>query len=306
MAANVGSGEGKDLGTLRVVTVAAQSPLFIGVQAAEQLGTWEGTGLTVEVVNGTSPTAGQIMASGKADIGLTEGTRAAANISQGLKATIVGSAVSPWTQYIIASTKSGATKIEDLKGGTFGVSGIGSAGHYSARKTAEAFGWSEDDYTVTPLGNLEALRAALQSGSIDAFAWSSEAAFSLEQKGAAKVLGSTGEYVGPNVFEAFSVMNDVLKERPEAVRVFFEGYYAAIKRLQDNPEKAIDILVNDWDVEPAVAKRVVDADIPNLSTTGEVKDEELKGLAAAVTFATKQPPPDPSTFYKYWRDALQG
>ncbi len=305
-ASPAANANGKDLGTLKVVTVVPNSLLFIGVQAAEQLGTWDGTGLEVEVVNGTSPTAGQIMASGQADIGLMDGNKAAANIVQGLDATIMGSCISPWSQYIIASTKSGATKVEDLKAGTFGTSGVGSAGDYSTYKTAQALGWSKDDYTVTPLGNLEGLRAALQAGSIDAFAWSSTTAFSLEASGAGKVLTSTRDYVGPNVFEAFAVMNKVAQDRPEAVRAFFEGYYRAIERIQDDPQLAIDVLTNEWDVNPPAAQKAVDADVPNLSTDGKITDEELKGLADAVTFATGKQPPEPSTFYKHWQDALKG
>lgn len=300
------SGEEGDLGTLRVVTVVPNSLLFIGVQAAEQLGTWEGTGLEVEVVNGTSPTAGQIMASGEADIGLMDGNRAAANITQGLDATIMGSAISPWVQYIIASNESGATELEDLRGGTFGTSGEGSGGHYATYKVAEDLGWSEDEWTATPLGNLESLRAALASGSINAFAWSSTTAFSLEEMGEGVVLESAVDAVGPNLFECFVVMNDVAAERPEAVRAFFEGYYDAIERIQEDPQLAIDVLVNDWDVNPAAAERAVEADVPLLSTTGEVSEEELEGVAEAVTFATGDEAPAPSEFFEYWQDALEG
>jgi ABC-type nitrate/sulfonate/bicarbonate transport system substrate-binding protein len=301
-----GDGGTSDLGVLKVVTVVPNSLLFIGVQAAEQLGTWEGTGLEVELVNGTSPTAAQIMASGEADIGLLDGNRAAANIAQGLDATIMGTCISPWSQYIIASNESGATEVEDLKGGTFGTTGEGSAGHFSAFKTAEALGWSDDEWTATPLGNLESLRAALQSGSIDAFAWSSTTAFNLEAMGEGVVLDSAREFVGPNVFEAFAVMNKVADERSEAVRVFFEGYYEAIERIKKDPQLAIDILVNDWDVNPEAAQKAVEADVENLSTTGEIADDELEGLAEAVTFATGEDAPEPDTFYEFWQDALAG
>ena len=300
------SGGGDDLGTLRVVTVVPNSLLFIGVQAHEQLGVYEDTGLEVEVVSGTSPTAGQIMASGEADIGMMDCNRAAANIAQGLEATVMGSVISPWVQYIIASDEAGATKVEDLKGGTFGTSGEGSGGHYAAHKVAESLGWSESDWTATPLGNLESLRAALQSGAIDAFAWSSTTAFNLDEMGEGVVLDSAKDYVGPNVFECFVVMDDVAAERPEALRVFFENYYEGIERLQEDPQLATDILVEEWEVSAAAAERAVEADVPSLSTDGKVSDEELEGVADAVTFATGGEAPDPSTFYQYWQDALEG
>jgi ABC-type nitrate/sulfonate/bicarbonate transport system substrate-binding protein len=293
-----------DLGSLSVVTSVPKSLLFIGVQGAEQLGTWEGTGLEVEVISGTSPTAGQIMASGEAQIGLMDGNRAAANIVQGLEATIMGSNVSPWAQYIIASDESGATSIEDLKGGTFGVSGIGSAGHFATQKVAESLGWSDDEYTVTPLGNLDSLRASLESGSIDAFAWSSTTAFALEEAGAGNVLGSASDHVGPNAFEVFVVMNDVIESQPDALCTFFQGYYDVVEELQDDPQLAVDVLVDEWDVNPVAAERAVEADIPNLSATGEISGEELEGLTKAVTFATGDDAPDPAAIYEYWQDAL--
>jgi len=294
------SGKG-GLGTLNVVTVVPNSLLFIGVQAAQQLGTWDGTGLKVNVINGTSPTAGQIMASGKADIGLMDGNKAAANIVQGLPAKILASCISPWSQYIIASSKSGATKVQDLKGGTFGTTGVGSAGDYSAYKTAQALGWSKDDYKATPLSNLEGLRAALKAGSIDAFAWSSTTAFNLEATGEGRVLTSTRDFVGPNVFEAFTVMNKVAKERADAVRVFFEGYYKAIAKIKANPQLAIDILTKDWQVNPVAAQKSVAADVPNLSTDGKISDAEQQGLADAVKFSIGKEPASPSSVYQYWQ-----
>jgi ABC-type nitrate/sulfonate/bicarbonate transport system substrate-binding protein len=297
---NAGGGDG--LGTLRVVSVVPNSLLFIGVQAAERLGTWEGTGLTVEHIQGSSTTAGKIMASGEAEIGLTDGIRAMANIAQGLPATLVGSCYSPWAQLIIAGLHTGADSVEDLKGANFGISGEGSGGHYSTVKLAESLEWSEDDYTVTPLGDVNALTAALQSGAIDAFAWSSTTAFDLEERGIGKVLSPTDEIVGPNVFEIFSVMDETLKQRPEAVRVFFEGYYDAIERLQKDPELAVDILVQDWDVNPAAAQRAVELELPQLSTDGSISDEQLDGVAEAAEFATGTGVGNPGVSYTYWRD----
>lgn len=300
-----GSGSGsKDLGTLNVVTAVPNSLLFIGVEAADQLHTWDGTGLKVNVINGTSENAGQLMAGGQADIGLIDGPRAASNIQKGLDAKVVAPCIAPWTQYVIASAKSGATTISDLKGKTWGTSGAGSAGDYSAYMEAKHNGWG-NDYKTVALGKLDALRAALTSGSIDAFAWSSTTAFALEESGAGKVIESTQKAVGPNIFEAFTVMNKVLKDRPDAVKAFFEGYFAAIKKLQANPQQAVDILVNQWKVDPTAAKRAVDADLKNLSTDGTASDADLKGLADATTFSTKQPAPDPKAFWQYWKDAVK-
>jgi ABC-type nitrate/sulfonate/bicarbonate transport system substrate-binding protein len=293
---------GVELGTLNVVTVVPNSLLFIGVQAADRLGTWEGTGLEVEVISGSSPTAAQIMASGEADIGLTDGNRGMANIAEGLEATIVGSCYSPWAQQIIAGAHTGAQSVEDLRGANFGIPGEGSGGHYSVIKLAESLGWSEDDYTVTPLGNIQAITAALEAGAIDAFPWSSTTAFNIEELGLGTVLAPTDEIVGPNVFEAFSVMDEVIAERPQAVRAFFEGYCSAVEKVQADPQLAVDIMVEDWEVNPEAARRAVELEVPQLSTDGRISDEELAGLAEAAEFATGTPVENPAEHYTYWQD----
>ena len=290
------------LGTLRVVSVVPNSLLFIVVQAAERLGTWDGTGLTVKHIQGSSPTAGQIMASGDAEIGLMDGNRAMANIAEGLETRMVASCYSPWAQQIIAGKKSGAKTLEDLKGANFGVSGEGSGGHYATYKVAQSLGWSKADYKITPLGDVKALTAALKSGAIDAFAWSSTTAFNIEEMGLGTVLSPSDKIVGPNVFESFSVMDEVLEKRPEAVRVFFEGYYKTVQELQKNPQLAVDILVEDWNVNPVAAKRAVELELPQLSTDGSISDEQLAGVAEAAEFATGTKVKDPKSAYSYWKD----
>lgn len=300
--AGEGEGEGGDLGTLRVTTSVPNSLLFIGIQAADRLGTWEGTGLTVEHIQGSSPTVGQLMASGEAEIGAIDGNRAMANIDEGLPALLLGSVYSPWAQQIIAGANTGFDSLEDLEGANFGMTGEGSGGHYSVIKLAEHMGWSEDDYTLTALGDIQALTAALEAGSIDAFAWSSTTAFAIEERGIGQVLSPTDEIVGPNVFEIFTVMEETVNERPEALRVFFEGYYETIAELQQDPELAVSILVEEWEVDPEAARRAVELELPQHSTDGVISEEELAGVAEAAAFTTGREVADPAQYYRLWSD----
>ncbi|MFD5224190.1 ABC transporter substrate-binding protein [Microbacterium sp. NPDC058342] len=292
-----------DLGTLRVVTTVPNSLQFIGVQAADTLGTWEGTGLKVEVVDGTSPNSGQFLAGGQADIAMTDGIRGLANIGEGLDATFVAGTYKPWPQLVIVRADYPGDTFADLKGANFGISGTGSAGHYATHKLAEAEGWSESDYTITPLGNLQAITAALQSGAIDAFTWSADTGFDLEEKGIARVLGPTAEVVGPNLFQGFVVMNNVIEERPEALRVFFENYFSTIERVQQEPESAVEVMVG-WGVGQSAAERTVEQDVPELSTDGKVTAENLRGLEEAAEFATGNVV-DADEHFVYWQDLLK-
>jgi NitT/TauT family transport system substrate-binding protein len=291
------------LGTLRVVLSEGQSLPFIAAEAGNSLGVWEGTGLKVETFAATSSTVGPAMASGEAEISVQAGNKAAADIISGVKAKVAAGILQPWEQYIVAGKSSGATKPADLKGKSIGISGFGSAGHFATLKVAESLGWKDSDYKIVQMGSLKALLAGLQRGTIQAFVWSLEPALTAEHDGYGVVMGSVADMVGPNVFEAISVRDDVAKERPEAVKAFFEGYFKAVKILQDDPSKAVDIMVEDWKNDPDTAKRSVDAIVPLLSPDGKIPEENLKGLADAVRVTVKDAGDfDTSSMYRYWQD----
>jgi ABC-type nitrate/sulfonate/bicarbonate transport system substrate-binding protein len=294
--------EGSDLGTLNVVLSEGHSLPFIAADAGNSLGVWNGTGLKVATIAATSATVGPTMAAGQADISVQAGNKAASDIISGLKAKVAAGILQPWDQYIVASKESGATTAADLKGKAIGISGFGSAGHYATLKVAESLGWSTSDYKIVQLGGLKELLAALKQGTIQAFIWSLEPALTAEDAGYAKVLGSVRDMVGPNVFEAISVRDDVAKNRPKAVKAFFEGYFKAVKMLQDDHQKAVDIMVNDWKTDPSVAKRSVEQIVPLLSPDGKVPEENLKGLASAIKVTVKGAGDvDTASMYSYWQ-----
>lgn len=256
---------------------------FIAADAGNLLGAWDDTGLEVEIIAASSTTAAATLAAGEAEISLQAGNQVVGAILSGLDACLTASAVLPWDQFMIASKTTGATEPEDLeKGTTFGISGFGSAGHFATLKAVDSLGWSEGDYEIVQMGSLDNLLAGLETNTIDVFIWSLEPALTAEQEGFGTILGSVAPLVGPAVFEAFAVRNDVAEERADAVKAFFEGYFKAVEELQANPEKAVDIIQNEWGNTQLVAERSTEEIIPLLSTDGDIPDENLQGLAEAV------------------------
>ena len=286
---------------VRVATSVSNSFPFIVVQAGQQLGTWEDSGLEVEVVEGTTPTIGQIMAGGQADIALAAATTEAASRQSGVEMTIVASNLSYWDQRIIA--RPGVTDIAELEGGNFGVTGAGSPGDYSVAKLAEDEGWKEGEYTVTSLGNLQALVAALTAGSIDAFAWSSQAAFQMEESGEGVIIADGADFVGDNVLQSFAVMDQFAAENPNTVKAFFEAYFKTVEKIQADPQLFIDVLVDEWNVEQSVAERLAEESLPELSADGAITKAELEGIRDAVAFSLEVPIDDVEPVaYTYWKD----
>lgn len=303
-ASGEGEGEGEaqpETTTVRVATSVSNSFPFVVVQAGERLGAWEESGLDVQVVEGTTPTIGQIMAGGQADIALAAASTEAASRQSGVEMTIVASNLSYWDQRIIA--RPGTESVEALEGGNFGITGAGSPGDYSVVKMAEDLGWSEGEYTVTSLGNLQSLVAALTAGSIDAFAWSSQAAFQMEESGEGEIIADGAEFVGDNVLQAFAVMDQFAADNPSTVQAFFEAYFATVQKIQDDPQLFIDVLVEEWDVPQAVAERLAEESLPELSSDGEITDAELEGIRDAVAFSLEVPIEDVEPVaYTFWKD----
>lgn len=297
-----GDGDGSnETTTIRVATSVSNSFPFVVVQAAERLGTFEGTGLDVQVVEGTTPTIGQIMAGNQADIALAGAGSEAASIQSGVPLTIVASDLSYWDQRIIA--RPGIESVEDLKGRNFGISGAGSPGEYSVVKMAESLGWSDDDYTVTSLGNLQSITAALAAGSIDAFAWSSDAAFRMEKDGSGQILAPAADYVGTNVLQAFAVNNDFAAKNPKAVQTFFRAYFDTVKKIQADPQLFIDVLVEDWGVDADVAQRLADESLPRLSADGKISEQEMDGVIESAAFTLDIPVDEMGDIpFVYWED----
>lgn len=281
-----GTGGEESTDTIRIVTSVSNSVPYIVLQAADKIGVWEGTGLNVELVEGTTPTIGQIMAGGQADVALADGPTLLATIVQGLPSTIVAANDLEWDTRFLVGSSSTAQSVEDLKGANFGVTGRGGPGDYSIGKLAEAMGWSEDDYELTTLKDLPSLTAALDSGAIDAFPWGSDVGIKMEVAGTGHILADAADYVGPNVFHGYAASNDFIDKHSDVLKRFFEAYFDAVKRVQDDKELLVGIMVDDWGFDPEAAEAIFDEGaFQRISTDGSIGDENLKGMADAAAFS---------------------
>jgi ABC-type nitrate/sulfonate/bicarbonate transport system substrate-binding protein len=270
-------------GPLRVLVSESYDLPMIGAEAAEYLGLYDEMGLDVEVIAGQEAVPG--LASGDVDVAIASPNRFIGAIAKGLEATIVGPTIDVWGQYFIVRSDLGIDKVEDFPvGGKMGISRFGSAGHYSAVKVADTLGFSEDDYELVTMGGLDSLMAGLRNGTIDAFAWSAQAAFSLEADGSGTVLGSVGDVIGPNPLDVITVLNSTIEERPDAVRAFCEAYYDAQETFKNDPEMVKDVFINEWDFEAEVTPRIIDAGLPLLSTSSEMDPEMFANMAEATAF----------------------
>lgn len=282
--------------TIRVATAVDNYYGYMPVQAKDKLQTFEGTGLTIEVIAATTPTIGQIMAANQADIALAGAGAVVAHETAGIPIHLTASLLGPWDYHVIVSKKGkfpDATSIEDLKGANFGITGKGSPGNYMLHQYAEKLGWSESEVKETALGDLGSLFAALTAGQVDAVLWAADRAYIMEDSGAATYFRLPD--VSPNVLQAVAVNKNFAQEHPEAVKTFLTAYFEKVKELQADPKPFIDVLVNDWKVDAAVADRLAENQLPLLSADGSISTDELAGVANSVPFLSGKPDSEPPT-----------
>lgn len=270
-------------GPLRVILSSQFNLPLIGADAAEYLGLFDELGLEVELIQSQDGTTA--LAAGDADIDIASPNRHVGAILAGLDATIVGPTVGVWDQLWIVRADAAGTTMSEWEGGKVGVSRFGSAGHFSAVKVAETLGFTEGrEYEIVTMGNLDGLIAGLENRSIDAFAWSAQAALRLEQRGAAKVLGHVAEVMVPAPLDTIAVSNRTIAERPHAVRAFCEAYYEAQRVFKEDEALATQVFIDAWGFDPEITPGMVAAGAPYLSTDDSLTDQMMLGIAEATMF----------------------
>lgn len=282
---STGSSDASEPVKLRLVNTGQYDLTAIGPDAGDYLGTFEDAGIELDVLYGQEVV--ETLASGDVDLGITSPNRLVGAIQQGLEATILGPTVDGWVQYILVRPETGVTSVEEFKGGKIGISRVGSAGHFSALKVAEELEWSDSDYELVALGGLDALVAALDSGTIDSFMWSAEAAFSLEAEGTGVIIGNVAELVTDMPLNVLVVSNATLDDRPEDVRRFCEAFYdaqATFKGDQDVAQEAFE----SWGVESEVATRMIETSSEFVSSDPSLNDEALANIADATNVTIEE------------------
>ncbi|MEQ4304668.1 ABC transporter substrate-binding protein [Plantactinospora sp. B6F1] len=276
------SGDG--LGTVKVAVGIRQTFEFLPAEYGKELGVWRKRGLEVEnvYVQGSGQVS-QAMASGQAELGLTAGASGVDAILSGVPSKIVGLIGKDFKMMLVVVPKdSPITDINGLRGKTIGVSAAGSLTDYLAKNIALHQGWPESDIKRANIGGLNEQLAALESGATDAFVWSAEAGFALEEQGKGRVLFDFGEVVKDNVFEIIVAGDSAISDREDAMRAYLEGWYETVNHMKANRDETIAFMVKTFEVTEGVASKTYDHDMANLSLDGTIPELNLNGLATSV------------------------
>jgi len=294
-------GDEAELGHLRVIQSVNKDYSAGGVDWAILENAWP-EGLTVETVQGTS--VAQALATGDADLTVGSVTRIMPPVLQdGLPVTLVGPTLDKWEQFFVVSTDwPSADSLADLKGARFGVTTFGSAGDLTVQAVAQAQGWTEGtDYTRQTLSDIGGLTAALQAGTIDAFAWGGPVPFQLQADGVANLLFGVGDELTWLPGGVIAVRNDVLQSRPAAVKAFCETYYAMNDLVLDDPDKAVAQFAEWQNISVDLAAEGYEYEKGLIATDSEMTDEQFDAIALGMKIQ-QEIDTDGATLRQYYVD----
>lgn len=255
------------------------------VWVAREVGLFKKYGLEVEPI---FLRGGQIatmaLAAGDPPI-VNIGTVVQANLS-GYNLVLVAAVETKYDQIVFA--RPGITKLEELKGKKYGISGFGAATHHAANMLFKHLNLEPNkDVALIPGGPDAERMAALMAGKIDATSFTSSAAAPARKAGLVELLqiGDLGIEVQGN---GFATSRAYIAANRETVKNALKGFVEAIYFIYANKKEAQQVF--------AKYMRTNDREVLEDSYTGYVKSipkkpyPTLKGIQYMLDLLAPQMP----------------
>lgn len=232
----------------------AQIKVFDPVYIALDQKYFEDEGLVLNLKGETfgGPQALMAAASGDVDAGIAATTAIINAVASGIdvkgildvQSSMEDSALMKW--YVLE--ESAIKGPNDLRGKKIGVNTLGASFHYTVLQYLKNNNIQENEveFIAVPHGNLEQALRAKQidvAGMIDPF---SEIAY---DRGGLKVIFTAMDVLGENQFSLIFMSERKMLEDPEAVRKFSRAYRRAVNFINNNPEKATEIIARVFEVD---------------------------------------------------------
>jgi NitT/TauT family transport system substrate-binding protein len=225
----------------KIITVAYPSPSWntsLPVSMAKEFGMFSAEGLEVRPVYVRGgPVVIAALVSGEADFAVIAGVTAVTGIHRGAEIAIVGGHTAYIDQVLIGAK--GISKLADLKGKVVGVTGAGGVTEFATVEALARKGLVRDkDYTVLYSGNSPARVNAMESGVIQAAAFSANEKVIMEERGFPLLL-ETGKTIPEFPFMVIVTNRQKLKANPAEIMGFLRAIRNAMNLIQTSKEKVI-------------------------------------------------------------------
>ncbi|HYY36708.1 MAG TPA: ABC transporter substrate-binding protein [Xanthobacteraceae bacterium] len=247
---------------LRVGKAVAFAWTFTPLDVGIQMGIFAKHGIEVEAsaFNGDARLQ-QGLTSDSIDIGIGSGPGMAFMV-KGVPAKAVGAMAGvPRNMAVMVGYDSPIKTVDDLKGKKLGVTTVGSLTDWIGKRIGTQKGWGPAGITTVPVGGMPPARAAIKTNQIDGYIGALEIGISLEEAKEWRVITSAMPFVDHFITHVFFVREDVIAQRPQAVKAFLQGWQDTIAFMKANKVKTVEITSKVIQVAPSVIDRAYDQQI---------------------------------------------
>lgn len=247
---------------LRVGKAVAFAWTFTPLDVGIQMGIFAKHGIEVEAsaFNGDAKLQ-QGLTSDSVDIGIGSGPGMAFMV-KGVPAKAVGvMAGVPRNMAVMVGYDSPIKTVDDLKGKKLGVTTVGSLTDWIGKRIGTQKGWGPAGITTVPVGGMPPARAAIKTNQIDGYIGALEIGISLEEAKEWRVITSAMPFVDHFITHVFFVREEVIAQRPQAVKAFLQGWQDTIAFMKANKVQTVEITSKVIQVAPSVIDRAYDQQI---------------------------------------------
>ncbi|RXZ47270.1 aliphatic sulfonate ABC transporter substrate-binding protein [Agromyces fucosus] len=231
------------------IDFATYNPLSLIIK---DQGWLEDAGLTVTWVQSAgSNKANEALRAGAIDVGSTAGSAALLARSNGSPIQVIDIYSQPEWAALVAPDGSPITSVDDLKGKQVAAT-KGTDPYFFLLQSLEAEGLSADDIVVQNLQHADGW-AALQNGSVDAWAGLDPIMAGAEEQGATLFYRN----VDFNSYGFLNATESFIAEKPDVAQAVVDAYEQARAWAAENPEETAQILADVAGLDLAVATKVI-------------------------------------------------
>lgn len=247
--ANSTQGAGSLEGETLNIDFATYNPLSLIIK---DQGWLEAQGVKVNWVQSAgSNKANEALRAGAIDVGSTAGSAALLARSNGSPIQTIAIYSQPEWAALVAPAGSDITNVGQLRGKSIAAT-KGTDPYFFLLQSLEANGLTPADVTVQNLQHADGW-AALQNGSVDAWAGLDPIMAGAEESGATLFFRN----VDFNSYGFLNAREDFLGKKPELAQLVVDAYAAAAVWAGENPEQTAKILADVAGLELPVAERVI-------------------------------------------------
>jgi NitT/TauT family transport system substrate-binding protein len=225
----------------------------------------------------------QAMMAHATDISMGAGTDLAF-LAKGAPEKAVAALAGPPLNFVAMVRNDGKINaVADLKGKRISASTVGSITSWFASQISVSQRWTgADAMTIVPLGNFDAMRAALVTGNIDAISATLEGALLLEKAGSGKLLVKFGDIIHPFLTHIALASDDLIAQNPDALRRFLKAWFETITWADANKDAALRGSMEATKLPLDISSAAYDAEMPMFYTDGHFRPEDIAAVIQAM------------------------